>query len=43
MSNEILVEKTQERIEDVVTGNAPDLDALAAAAETDEAEVLEEE
>jgi trigger factor len=43
MSNEILVEKTQERIEAVVTGNAPDLDALEAAAEADEPELLEEE
>ena len=43
MSNEILVEKTQERIEAVVTGNAPDLDALEAAAEADEPDVLEEE
>jgi trigger factor len=43
MSNEILVEKTQERIEAIVTGNAPDLEALVAAAEADEPEVLEEE
>jgi trigger factor len=43
MSNEILVEKTQERIEAVVTGNAPDLDALEAAVEADEPDVLEEE
>ncbi len=43
MSNEILVEKTQERIEAIVTGNAPDLDALEEAVVADEADTLEEE
>jgi trigger factor len=48
ISNEVLVEKTQERIEAIVTGNAPDLEALEkaaleAAAEADELDDLEEE
>jgi hypothetical protein len=41
MSNEILVDKTQERIEAIVTGNAPDLSE--APAETEELAALEEE
>ena len=34
MSNEILMDKVQERVEAVVTGHAPDLEALEAAEET---------
>jgi len=41
MSNEILMEKTQARIEAIVTGNAPDLSE--APAETEELAALEEE
>lgn len=33
MTNEILMDKVQERVEDLVTGNAPDLAALKAADE----------
>ncbi len=43
MSNEILIEKTQERIEAIVTGNAPDLSELETPAEDDEAAAQEEE
>lgn len=39
LGNEILMEKISERIEAIVTGNAPDLDALEAAA----ARAIEEE
>lgn len=42
MSNEVLVEKTQERIEAIVTGNAPDLEALDEADDADEPDVLDE-
>jgi len=43
MRSEILLEKTQERIEAIVTGNAPDLAALEEAAVDEEADNLEEE
>jgi trigger factor len=36
MTNEILMDKVQERVEDIVTGNAPDLEALEAAEEVDD-------
>jgi trigger factor len=42
MNNEVLVEKTHERIRDIVTGNAPDLEAIEAAA-AGETEATEEE
>lgn len=38
LSNDILMEKAQQRIEDIVTGNAPDLDELAQEEATDEEE-----
>lgn len=43
MSSEILVEKTQERIEAIVTGNAPDLAALEEESEATEPGGSEEE
>jgi trigger factor len=43
MSNEILLEKTQERIEAIVTGIAPDLAALEEVVADDEPDILEEE
>jgi trigger factor len=43
MSSEILLEKTQERIEAIVTGNAPDLEALEEAVADEDADELEEE
>jgi trigger factor len=43
MTNEILMDKVQERVEDIVTGNAPDLEALEAAAETADQAYEEEE
>lgn len=35
ISNDLLMEKIYERVAAIVTGNAPDLDALEAAAEAD--------
>jgi hypothetical protein len=43
MSSDILLEKTQERIEAIVTGNAPDLATLEEAADDDAPDILEEE
>ena len=43
LSNEVLIEKVQERIEAIVTGNAPDLDALETIDEDEEADESEEE
>jgi FKBP-type peptidyl-prolyl cis-trans isomerase (trigger factor) len=43
LSNEILIEKVQERIEAIVTDNAPDLDALETVAEDEEADSSAEE
>lgn len=34
MTNEILMDKVQQRVEDIVTGNAPDLETLEAVDET---------
>jgi trigger factor len=41
MTNEILMDKVQERVEDIVTGNAPDLEALEAAEEVDDEAAVE--
>ena len=41
MTNEILMDKVQERVEDIVTGNAPDLEALEAAEEVDDEVAVE--
>ena len=41
MTNEILMDKVQERVEDIVTGNAPDLEALEAAEEVDDESAVE--
>jgi trigger factor len=41
MTNEILMDKVQERVEDIVTGNAPDLQALEAAEEVDDEAAVE--
>lgn len=43
MTSEILLDKTQERIEAIVTGNAPDLEALEEAVADEEPDILEEE
>jgi trigger factor len=43
LSNEVLIEKVQERIEAIVTGNAPDLDALETVTDAEEADESEEE
>ncbi len=41
MTNEILMDKVQERVEDIVTGNAPDLEALEATEEVDDEAAVE--